>query len=333
MVAAVLSALLAALAVALAFRAAGARGEPAAGAAGTLVETPWQPHDTALPGAPSAGAEPLAASLARVVERVTIPLELQDRPVAEVEARLRALGLRSRREYRERTDCPAGQVFRLDPPPGSNVMPTELVVLFVARSPAPATRRVAWTTDVGPDAPAEVAGKMLDFLHGQGVHITFFVCGSWADKHPKSLQRMADEGHHLANHSYSHPELPKLSDRRIEDEIRRTENSVTRVVGEKPVMPKLFRPPYGSYNARVKRVVQRCGYRLVMWDVDPIDWDESRSADKIAAHILNHAKASDIILTHVTWRTLAAMPGVFAGLRRKGLEPTSVPALQGRDGS
>ncbi len=260
---------------------------------------------------------------------VDLPVQLQNLPPDQIEQRLRALGLQSRRAYRDEPGYPAGALLRLEPPAGSRVPPGSEVTLVMTRPPVPAGAPIIWTTDVGPDAPADVAVKMLDFWRAQGVHITFFVCGAWAYKHPDVLRRMAAEGHHLGNHTYHHYHLQRLSTERIVAELQGTERAVVRLAGPQAMLPKVARPPYGEEDGRVRSAIESAGYRDVLWDIDPIDWDENCTAEQITARILNRAKPGRIILTHVEPRTLQAMPAIFAGLAERRLAPVSLAAAGG----
>ncbi|MBP7559858.1 MAG: polysaccharide deacetylase family protein [Armatimonadetes bacterium] len=196
-----------------------------------------------------------------------------------------------------------------------------------ASAPA-ASSRIGWTTDVGPDAPTDVAVAMLEQLAVSGVRCTFFVTGQFAERHPEVVKRMVAEGHHLGNHTYTHPSLPALgSEAAIRSEIATTEARLLGLVDGAAVEPKVFRPPYGDCDGRTERAVAALGYRLVMWDIDPIDWSEDTTSDQIVQRILSRAGAGKVVLTHVTPRTLRAMPIVFAGLRQRGLEPVPLREL------
>jgi len=261
---------------------------------------------------------------------VTIPTALQNLSPEQAEQRLRNLGLRTRREHRDQPGYPGGALLRLEPPAGSRVPPGSEVLLAMAGPPVPTGGGlIAWTTDVGPDAPADIAARMLDLLRAQGIRVTFFVCGAWAYRHPDVLRRMAAEGHHIGNHTYHHYHLPRLPTERITAEIRGSEDVVVRLVGLEPMLPMVFRPPYGEEDSRVRAAIESLGYRDILWDIDPIDWDTRRTADTIASFVLQRAKPGRIVLTHVEPHTLEALPAIFAGLRERGLTPAPVPAVLG----
>ena len=90
--------------------------------------------------------------------------------------------------------------------------------------------------------------------------------------------------------------------------------------------PKLFRPPYGLYDKRVKGVIERCGYKMVNWDVDARDWEKPK-AKIIADKIISAIRHNSIILLHdgsnirqgkSRAQTAAALEIIIKNLRKKG---------------
>jgi peptidoglycan/xylan/chitin deacetylase (PgdA/CDA1 family) len=299
-----------------------------------------RPRQAALSTSPRASSVALPSAATRVEPMPTVeatcPSGLLFQRVEEAEQQLRGLPVSVRWEYVTSPDHKAGTVIAVRPAPGTPLAPGDQVTLQVAKAPTTdqarhAPRRVAWTTDVGPDAPPDVAAKMLDELAAESVHCTYFVCGSWARQHPDLLRRMAGEGHQIGNHTFSHPNLTKV---RLDDDIRaeigQTQSVIVEAVGAEAMgLRKLFRPPFGEMDGRVTRIVAELGYKVVMWHVDPTDWDQSVTSAQITERILRRTKAGSIILTHVNARTLKAMPSIFAGLRERQLSPAPVAELNG----
>ena len=120
---------------------------------------------------------------------------------------------------------------------------------------------------------------------------------------------IADGGHRIANHTYNHPNLATLTRAKIRDELVKTEALIAPYVKGR----KLFRPPYGAHNALVDDVVAELGYRLVMWNVDTIDWSPNFKPDKWVQHGVNQIKArqSSLVLNHDIHRTTAANLDLF----------------------
>ena len=86
--------------------------------------------------------------------------------------------------------------------------------------------------------------------------------------HPEILAQAVMDGHEIATHAYSHNSLAKMSQQEVSNELDKAEKAIT-AVAPKPV---LFRPPGGAYNDTVLAEVQRRGYRIILWSVDPADW-------------------------------------------------------------
>jgi len=120
-------------------------------------------------------------------------------------------------------------------------------------------------------------------------------------------QRLRDKGMYVNNHTYSHPDLTRLSDHRIRNQIRRGIDSAW------------LRPPYGAYNSRVRTRAHALGYRLCTWTFDTNDW-KGGSGSSICSDIVHHAAKGSVVLMHLNHS--AANPRSLAcivhGLRHHG---------------
>jgi peptidoglycan/xylan/chitin deacetylase (PgdA/CDA1 family) len=109
-----------------------------------------------------------------------------------------------------------------------------------------------------------------------------------------SADRFA-EGHEIGNHSWSHPNLAKLSDADVRSQLQRTEDVIVKTAG---IKPKLMRPPYGELTKRQRILVNHeFGYKVILWDVDPIDWKRP-GPNVVAQRIIAGARPGSIILSH-----------------------------------
>src|SRR4029077_5368604 len=127
---------------------------------------------------------------------------------------------------------------------------------------------VAMTFDDGPSA--KLTPKLLDLLAAHHIKATFFVIGQNVAQKPDIVAREVREGHEIANHSWSHPNLAKMSDDGVRDQLHKTEDAIRSASGNRLT---LLRPPYGSITSRQKKWInQEFGYKIVLWDVDPLDW-------------------------------------------------------------
>ena len=182
---------------------------------------------------------------------------------------------------------------------------------------------IAMTFDDGPDP--KLTPKLLDLLKAKKIKATFFVVGQNAAEYPEVLKRAVAEGHEIGNHSWSHPNFGKMSDGAVANELQKTEDAITRATGIKPV---LLRPPYGSITKHEREWIHdKFGYKIVLWDVDPLDW-KYRNAAHVEAQILKQTQKGSIILSHdIHATTIEAMPGTFDALLAKGYKFMTVSEL------
>jgi len=182
---------------------------------------------------------------------------------------------------------------------------------------------IALTFDDGPEA--KLTPELLDLLAKHNIKATFFVVGQCVADHPEIVARAAREGHEIANHSWSHPNFFKMSDEGIRRQLRQTDDAIKQATGKRPT---LLRPPYGNLNARQKQWVHNeFGYRIVLWDVDPLDWKRPGPA-VVCRRILAETRPGSIVLSHdIHAGTLQAMPETLDQLEAKGFKFVTVSEL------
>ncbi|HEU0275207.1 MAG TPA: polysaccharide deacetylase family protein [Candidatus Udaeobacter sp.] len=186
---------------------------------------------------------------------------------------------------------------------------------------------IAMTFDDGPHATN--TAKLLDIAAKRHIKLTFFVLGQCVEQNPAVLQREVAEGHEIGNHSWSHPNLAKLSDEAVRSQLRRTDDLIVKTAG---VMPKLMRPPYGELTRRQRIWVNHdFNYKVILWDVDPLDWKRP-GPSVVASRIIAGARPGSIILSHdIHPPTIEAMPQVFDALLAKGFKFVTVSELLAMD--
>jgi peptidoglycan/xylan/chitin deacetylase (PgdA/CDA1 family) len=186
---------------------------------------------------------------------------------------------------------------------------------------------IALTFDDGPQAT--LTPKLLDILKEKGVKATFFVIGENAAANPDILQREVAEGHEIGNHSWNHQAFTKAKGSGVTMQVEQTNAAIESAIGKKPV---IVRPPYGSTNVAIsKRLNGEYGLKVVMWDVDPLDW-KIRNSDHVMSEILKSTKAGSIILSHdIHATTVAAMPATIDALLAKGFKFVTVSELIAMD--
>lgn len=187
---------------------------------------------------------------------------------------------------------------------------------------------LAITFDDGPDP--EDTPKILDILAQYHVKATFFVIGSKADRHPDLVKREMEEGHEIANHTYTHHFFNRRSTAEIiEKEITAAQQSVRAITGKQP---KLFRPPGGMFNDAVLKYARKQGLQTIMWSwhQDTKDWSRP-GVGFIVNKVLNNVRNGDIILLHDyvsgNSQTIQALEAILPVLSKRGYEFVTVSEL------
>lgn len=151
-------------------------------------------------------------------------------------------------------------------------------------------RTVFLTFDDGPSGTW--TPRYLDVLKKYDAKATFFSTGQNITAHPRIIARIHREGHLLANHTWSHPNLTHLSKTRVKSQLTRTQNALGRY------RSTCMRPPYGATNASVRRWTKEAGLRTVLWDVDTRDWENSRSSTDIYNRVIRNVRNGSTVLMH-----------------------------------
>ncbi len=177
---------------------------------------------------------------------------------------------------------------------------------------------VALTFDDGPDKT--YTPTVLDILKEKGVKATFFLIGKRVQEDPAVVKRIADEGHLIGNHTYSHANLDKAGPN-VEQELSQMEATL------KPLGLSgnaLFRPAYGSANPSLVLQVSNLGYKVAMWSVDSLDWRGLSSAEVIR-NVENYVFPGAVILQHSAGGpgedlsgSVAALPHIIDDLKARG---------------
>lgn len=185
--------------------------------------------------------------------------------------------------------------------------------------------RVALTFDDGPH-PRHTP-VLLDILANYRAKATFYVIGSLVRRYPEIARRIVDEGHELANHTWTHPTLSRLGTRSVLREIDRTQQVIWDTVGAVPVT---MRPPYGAFTQRQSRMLQaERNLPTVIWSVDPQDWRRPGSS-VVARRMIRGARPGAIILAHdIHGPTVRAIPAALEGIAAQGLGFATMSELLG----
>ncbi len=146
--------------------------------------------------------------------------------------------------------------------------------------------------------------KILDALKKHGAKATFFLVGNYFETQPDLVRRMAAEGHTVGNHTYSHPDMSKISGREsFRQELEKNEALYRQTVGEE--MPRLYRPPQGKFCESNLKMAQELGYKTVFWSLAYVDWYENDQPTPQQAYnkLLPRAHPGAVVLLHSTSKT------------------------------
>ena len=149
-------------------------------------------------------------------------------------------------------------------------------------------KRIAITFDDGPHRL--YTPKLLDGLKERGIHATFFLVGENIGNNEALVKRMAEEGHLIGNHTFSHVQLTKMKKDACR-EVQQTNERICAVTGA-PVL--YIRPPYGSWNDELQAEIPMT---VTLWNLDSEDW-KSQNTGKIVELVESEAKEGSIILLH-----------------------------------
>lgn len=178
---------------------------------------------------------------------------------------------------------------------------------------------VAITFDDGPNVL--YTERLLDGLAERDVKATFFLLGERAEAYPEIVRRIAEEGHLIGNHTYSHMKLTAGNETQFLEEINRTGEIIRDITGSTPAF---CRPPFGIWDNRYE---ERLGILPVLWDVDPRDWC-TFNTQTVVNRILADCHDGAIILLHDDYETsVEAALLVIDELERQGYTFVTVDRL------
>ncbi|SHE33811.1 polysaccharide deacetylase family sporulation protein PdaB [Atopostipes suicloacalis DSM 15692] len=186
----------------------------------------------------------------------------------------------------------------------------------------PDGKYVALTFDDGPHS--SVTPRILNILSEHNAKATFFMLGNQVEYYPKLVQRVAQEGHEIGNHSQTHIDLTVSDNDRLNEELNYTNELIKDITGYNPVY---IRPPYGAYNDQVIKQATDLNQPIIMWSVDSLDW-QSRDPEAINQEITSQVSNGAIILMHDIHETTAdALPTVLENLEANGYKFVTVSEL------
>ncbi|GAB2963366.1 polysaccharide deacetylase family protein [Amycolatopsis acidiphila] len=170
-----------------------------------------------------------------------------------------------------------------------------------------------------------ITRQVLDVLAQHGAEATVLAVGTWLASAPDGIRMVRDGGHEIGNHTWSHGDLARMRADPMLTEIERCRDELDRLVGAPGTF---FRQSQGQYATRTELdEAGKAGYsRVLSYDVDSLDWTDP-GADRIRRAV-RAARAGSIVSMHLGHAgTVAALPGVLADLRDRGLTPVTASQL------
>jgi peptidoglycan/xylan/chitin deacetylase (PgdA/CDA1 family) len=185
-------------------------------------------------------------------------------------------------------------------------------------------REIALTFD---DGPGPYTPQVLRVLRRMNVNATFFEVGFMERWFHSATTRAIRDGHVIGDHTENHARLARLSRPSQRTQIVTQADWLAKLGVPRP---RLFRPPFGSFDTRTFRVLRRNRMLMVLWSVDSQDYRRP-GVKAIVRRVLAGARPGAIVLMHdaggARSQTVAALPEIVRKLRRRGYRLVTVPQL------
>lgn len=146
--------------------------------------------------------------------------------------------------------------------------------------------------------------KILDSLKKHNVKATFFVVGNYVKTAPELVNRMLEEGHIVGNHTFTHPDMSKISDMEsFKKEMLSLEDAFKEATGKD--IEKFYRPPQGKYSENNLKLANELGYKTIFWSLAYVDWyvDKQPTKEQAFEKLLPRTHPGAIVLLHSTSKT------------------------------
>ena len=186
---------------------------------------------------------------------------------------------------------------------------------------------VALTFDDGPTRA--FTQQILEILEDEEITATFFLVGSALEKNPEEARLIAQAGHEIGNHSFSHQRMVFKSPSFIANELERTDQLIRQSGYTGPIH---FRPPYGKKLFNLPRYLDSRGIVSFTWDVAPESYGaDMNEADPVVDRVLEQVQPGSIVLMHVMFKSressMAATPRIIRGLKERGYRFVTVSEM------
>ncbi|WP_284139998.1 MULTISPECIES: polysaccharide deacetylase family protein [unclassified Virgibacillus] len=178
---------------------------------------------------------------------------------------------------------------------------------------------VSWGTEYVPG--------ILSQLKKNNVKATFFIEGKWAKENADFVKMIDDEGHLIGNHAYNHPDMARISNQAILEQINQTNEILEAIIGK---TPKWFAPPSGSFSDSVVEVAHNLKMETILWTVDTIDW-KNPSVSVMMNRVMDKVHPGAMILMHPTASVEKGIDQMIQEIKKKGYKISTVDKLLSED--
>jgi peptidoglycan/xylan/chitin deacetylase (PgdA/CDA1 family) len=207
---------------------------------------------------------------------------------------------------------------------GEKAIDATLAYTPFVRSGGDRGHEIALTFD---DGPGPYTPEVLNVLEREHVPATFFVIGIELRYFSASTEREIRDGFVIGDHTETHPMMAQLS---AHDQHEELYEQALRIESLGAQRPRLFRPPYGSFDTTTFHLLHQMKMLMVLWSVDTDDYEQP-GVEVIVHRALEGAKPGAIILMHDAGgdraQTVAALPTIIHELRKRGFQLVTVPQL------
>jgi len=172
----------------------------------------------------------------------------------------------------------------------------------------------------------EKAEPILDTLKEHGVKsATFFLSGSWAERHPELVERMVKEGYEIGMLGYEYKDYSELDEEKVRKDITLAQTAFGKL-GIKNI--QLLRAPTGHFDQKTLNIAQKYGYTVVHWSIDSKDW--TNPGTNVIRGNVTKAKKGDIVLLHASdsaKQTNKALPLILEDIKKRNLKLVTISEM------
>ncbi len=217
------------------------------------------------------------------------------------------------------TDTPTATPAPTDTPtpePATGRPPASPDIVYIGNPTTPdGDPQVNISFDVQGD-PATLY-QILDILDQYGVRTTFFMQGEWVEQYPEATQEIANRGHELGNHSWTHFNFSEMTAEEVAKELNDTEALVKEVTGQ--TTKPYFRPPYGSRSTVSLETAYDLGYTTIIWTYGADEWRDGATAQTIYENVYGNKAPGALYYTHTDRQIIIdALPRIIEAFQTDG---------------